>query len=101
MTKRNYFYKDKEGNTQKYIYCDLCPVDKSQPFTADQEYDPQTNKSGHFITSGKHMAICIPCAKQMGLLKSHEEEPISYVGPREEKKEKGVRVKFSDKGNKK
>jgi hypothetical protein len=88
MAKRNYFYKDKAGITQKYIYCDLCPVDKSQPFTAEQEYNPSTN-TGLFITSGKHLAICIPCAKQMGLLKSHEEEHTSYVGPREEKKEKG------------
>jgi hypothetical protein len=99
---RSYFYKDNDGNMQKYVYCDMCPTDKSKPFTIDQEYNPLSGE-GLFITSGKHVALCIPCAKQMGLLKSHEEERVhtSYVGPREEKKEKAVRVTFSDKGKKK
>ena len=84
---RIYFYKDAQGVTQKYIYCNMC----GNRFTADQEYNPDNpeTKLGLFMSTGKHIAFCIPCAKIVGFLRPPEPEPTqSFVGPRPEKGKK-------------
>lgn len=99
MNKREYFYKDKDGKMQKYVYCNMCPDGK--PFTADQEYDHRT-KQGLFITSGTHIVLCLSCAKNLGVFKSEEaEEPmrLSYVGPRKHRKAKIIKKDMSNVGS--
>jgi hypothetical protein len=84
MGKRVYFYKDKDGTIKKYAYCNNCP---GGPYTEDQEYNSETKK-GSFIKAGKHLELCIVCAKLLGIDMKYEPEDEAEPLPKSPKSEK-------------